>query len=544
LVYTPRGWAKIAKMNLDAIIIADAGTESFSGTNALRLHIDGKIASIQNIMRHIKSDTIPEDESRMCWSSAPKLNGLFLYSFLKHKGFEVELINNYTADKEQFDHYASLNPKMVIISTTFIMKKNHLHDLVKDIRTILPDTYIICGGPFVYSCYLYLQRDLTEPGYIPDQIKPITLFSEVGQEEPDVDLFIVALHGEELLPTVLENVKQGNRDFFPANSAKLNGDAYVFSQRIDDHSGPAAGRIDWDILPDHFFKSGVVSMQASYGCPYHCAFCEFLKRSHTLYIVPLDDLIEDMKKVQDRGVRYVWFVDDNFRLGKPDLNDVCKRIIDEKIDLRWMSFIRANTLEKIDPVLLQQAGCVEVQLGLESGDQQQLDNMNKQSTPEMYYNVIEKLMKHGINCCCYFLFGFPGETEESVKRTRDFIKSIEFPNYDGVLTWSFFPFALVPLSPVYEQDMRNKFAITGYLQDWKHATMDFSTATMHLLQIFMELQQSAILYRQDNQDSYLDLSPERRNEFVRFRHACAKLAIQNQLDMQAMVKGMKKILNQ
>lgn len=529
-------------MSLDAIIIADAGTESFSGTSALRLHIDGNIASIQNILRHIDTKhPLPEDDAFMSWSSAPKLNGLFLYSYLKRHGIDAELINNYTSEKDRFLLHAARQPKAVIISTTFIMKKKHISDLVADIRTTLPETHIIIGGPFVYNCYLYLQRNLSEPGYTPDHLNNNGLFLEVNQE-PDVDLFIVSLHGEDILLDVLNNLQHGNRGFFPDNSAKLINGAYVFSPRKDGDEGPAARKIDWDILPDSVFRSGVVSMQASHGCPYHCAFCDHMKGPRTLYLVPTEELIEDMKKVQARGVRYVWFVDDNFRLGKPDLNDVCRRIIDEKIDLRWMSFVRANTFEKIDPILLKKAGCVEVQLGLESGDQQILDNINKQATPEMYYSVVEKLLSHGINCSCYFLFGFPGETEASVQRTREFIKSIEFPDSEGALTWSFFPFVLSPLSPIYEQDMRSKYGITGYFQDWKHETMDFTTATAHLFQTFMDLQRSGILYRQDNQDIFLALPPKKRKEFISFRHACAKLALQNKLDKSSMLRVMSSIL--
>lgn len=529
-------------MGLDAIIIADAGTESFSGTSALRLYIDGQLASIQNIMRRVAPDQAPIDETTMTWASAPKLNGLFLYSFLREHGMTAELVNNYTADKERFLEYAASKPMTVIISTTFIMKKKDVHDLVADIRTVLPDAYIIVGGPFIYNCYLYREREKMEPGYLPPHLTNIGFFGEIS-EEPDADIYIVDLHGEDILLDILEKLRTGEKGYFPINCAKLQNGAYVFSDRRDSQdAGPAARRINWDLLPDSVFKSGVVSMQASHGCPYHCAFCDHMKGPRALYLVPVDELIEDMKKIQARGVKYVWFVDDNFRLGKPDLNEVCRRIIRENIDLRWMSFVRANTFEKIDAALLKQAGCVEVQLGLESGDIQQLININKQATPEMYYAVVDNLMRHGINCSVYFLFGFPGETVESVKRTQDFIKSIEFPDYPGALTWSFFPFVLVPLSPAYEKDMREKFGITGYFQEWKHNTMDFNSAVGHLFATFMGIENSSILYRQDNQDLYLSLSVEQRKSFIRLRHASAKKALEQKLDIGGMLKEMKDIL--
>jgi len=256
----------------------------------------------------------------------------------------------------------------------------------------------------------------------------------------------------------------------------------------------------------------------------------------------LDRLIDDLRKVERRGVKYVWFVDDNFRLGKNDLNDVCRRIINEQIKIRWMSFIRASTLVHTDPVLLKQAGCIEVQLGLESGDNVILDNMNKQADSEMYAQVVEKLMRQGINCSCYFIFGFPGETEASADRTRKFIQRIEYPEYDGVLTWSLFPFILSALSPIYDNEMRDKFGLRGYWQDWEHATMNYIEAKNHVIKTFFELKHSSILYRGDNQDLYLSLQPSARKAFMAYRHECTKLSLEHKLDNNIMLEKMRCIL--
>lgn len=343
------------------------------------------------------------------------------------------------------------------------MSKVLLRSLVTDIRSVYPDIFIIVGGPFVYSSYLLLQKIKSNPEYLLASEKKDYLFLEIDQE-PDVDLYIVSLRGENILLEVLNDLRNDSSINLPHNSAKLSGGSYIFSNRMDDVSNAEPMHIDWNSMPDMVFQNGIVPMQASNGCPNKCLFCNYMKDPRIMHITPLDRIIEDMKVVARRGARYVWFVDDNFRLGKNDLNDVCKRMIAEKINLRWMSFMRASTLVRTDPILLKQAGCVEVQLGLESGDRHILQLMNKQADPDMYASVIEKLMRHGINCSCYFLFGYPGETDASAGRTIEFIKSIEFPNYDGVLTWSLFPFMLLPLSPIYEIDHRQQFSLKGHWQ--------------------------------------------------------------------------------
>lgn len=529
-------------MDLDAIIIADNGANSVSATSALRLHIDGKMATIQNLMSYVHHEPFPENEEYLSWSSTLKLNGVYIYSHLKQQGFQVELVNSYNDEKARFKELLERKPKAIIISSTFIMNKKGLRDLVADIRALAPKAFIIAGGAYIYLSYSMLQKELSNPGYLMEPGKKDYLFLEVGQE-PAVDLYIVSLRGEKILVEVLENLKKGDLKGLPLNSARLDGSAYSFSERVDDISNAGINTIDWHSLPDSFFRNGIVPMQASVGCPYKCSFCNFTKDERALQVTPLDRLIEDMKAVERRGARYVWFADDNFRLGRNDLNKVCQRIIDEKISLKWMSFIRASTLAHTDPVLLRQAGCIEVQLGLESGDRDVLMNMNKRADPDMYSSVIEKIMRHGINCSCYFIFGFPGETDESATRTRSFIRSIEYPEYDGILTWSIFPFVLSPLSRIYDKDMRAKYKLTGHYQDWQHETMNFSQAKGHVIQCFFELENSSILYRGDNQEMFLSLPPSSRNAFVRYRHECSKLALEQKLDVQRMAGKFRSILS-
>src|SRR4030042_5374793 len=112
--------------------------------------------------------------------------------------------------------------------------------------------------------------------------------------------------------------------------------------------------------------------------------------------------------------------------------------------------------------------------------------MHKKTTPDLYSDVLHKLLQAGINCSCYFIFGFPGETNESVRRTREFIKNHQFPDLDGYLAWSIFPFILTPLSPIYEPGMPRKHYLEGYMHRWQHQSMNSDQAQEHVLRTFFE----------------------------------------------------------
>ena len=515
-----------------------------SSTNPLRLNLDGRTADIQVVQNYLthggKIKTPIDGNHQMSWASTHKLNGIFLFNYLTNNKFNVGLIDSYYNEIDHFKQLLDRNPRAVIISTTFIPGKQNLIKLVADIRKLAPDVFVIAGGPLVYTSYLMLKRS-REPDY--DTRSAVNEFLFLNTDyEPAADLYVISLGGEQLLCAILDRF-QKNRgiDDIP-NCARLIGNEYNFTRRIDDINSPENITIDWPALPDAIFESGVVPMQASNGCPYHCAFCNFTKDRRLTWVKPTERIVAEMKAVQDRGARYVWFVDDNFRLGQGNLEAVCRRFIDERLEVKWMTFVRASTLDHVDTDLLRQAGCIEVQLGLESADPVVLKNMNKKASPGLYHRVLKKLLGSGINCSCYFIFGFPGETEKSAQRTRDFIKSYDGQHYEGNLCWSMFPFTLIPLSPVYETETRKKYGITGYLHKWQHATMNSNQAREQLFKTFLEMEDSGPIYRGDNQEILRRLGSSGRKKFEATRHKLSKKKLAGDLEKETTLQSFRQVL--
>jgi radical SAM superfamily enzyme YgiQ (UPF0313 family) len=201
-------------------------------------------------------------------------------------------------------------------------------------------------------------------------------------------------------------------------------------------------------------------------------------------------------------------------------------MIEADLNLRWMTLVRASVLENVDPGLLRRAGCIEVQLGLESADPLVLENMNKKASPEVYEKVLTQLLAAGINCSCYLIFGFPGETDQSVQRTVAFMKKFESPDVEGSIYWSLFPFVVAPLSPIFEPAMRDKYQLGGYLRQWQHATMTSAQAARYVRDAFFAIETSGAIYRDDNLDLLYALPARRRNLFYALRQKLAKAVLQ------------------
>lgn len=526
---------------LDAIIISDSGSDTYSASSPLRLQIDGQIALIQRVANFLENNgkiVAPvKGENEKNWHGAPKLNGISLYNYLKNN-HRVDLIDSYYEQRDEFVALLNQSPKAVVISTTFISSKKSLFDLVADIRSLAPDIYIIAGGPFVYSSYLLTQR-AGEKDYDVKSPEADFLFLS-SNNRPDVDLYIIDKGGESILSQALTRLKSGQKPGDLSNTASFEGNGYQFERR--EQLDQPADLIDWLNMPGKIFKTGVVNVQASVGCPFNCEFCNFVKDKRYTYVKPLDQLVAELKAIAQKGIHLVRFVDDNFRLGKRDLDRVCKRFLKEELDIKWMSFIRASTLAQADLDLLKRAGCVEVQMGIESADRSVLTKMNKSANPVMYRQVISDLLDRGINCSCCFVVGFPGETEKTFQNTFDFIQTISKPAQEGVFYWSIYPFLLAPLSPIYETEKRARYQLEGYMHKWRHRTMDSNQALKLIMSAFKKIDSASPIYSGDNIDMLMALSPEKRKTFMRVRHELSKRFLTEPFDRELVLKEFSSVL--
>jgi p-methyltransferase len=111
--------------------------------------------------------------------------------------------------------------------------------------------------------------------------------------------------------------------------------------------------------------------------------------------------------------------------------------------------------------------------------------MNKFAAVARYEEGVRKLNACGITTFASLIIGFPGETEDSVKRTIDFIERTEPTFYRAELYYH------DTKVPIHEQAGTWKLAGAGY--SWKHATMDWRTAARMVEEIYRTVRGSTVL---------------------------------------------------
>jgi len=177
----------------------------------------------------------------------------------------------------------------------------------------------------------------------------------------------------------------------------------------------------------------------SRGCPFNCNFCAQSYiwggkvRSHSV-----DRTIEEVETLINKyKVELIYILDDTFVISKERVYEFCDKI--KKLGIKWHCL---NRVDRCDYDLLRtmkDAGCLQFVFGFESGSNNMLKMMNKKTTVEQAYNAISTCEKVGIRIRGQMIVGFPGETEETVAETAEFITCAEYVDAFGIHIFQPFP---------------------------------------------------------------------------------------------------------
>jgi len=163
------------------------------------------------------------------------------------------------------------------------------------------------------------------------------------------------------------------------------------------------------------------------GCCEKCLFCESSRMGviwgNSVRYEPLELVIKQLNDIKDGGFTGVMFYDDILPLNKPRT----LKILDElsKRNLIWRCFLRTDIIEKQGGYeylkLMRDAGLVEVLAGVESADNQIKNNIFKGTTIEQDTQALLWCRDLWIKFKASLILGLPGESLESMQKTKDWI---------------------------------------------------------------------------------------------------------------------------
>jgi anaerobic magnesium-protoporphyrin IX monomethyl ester cyclase len=153
------------------------------------------------------------------------------------------------------------------------------------------------------------------------------------------------------------------------------------------------------------------------GCPYHCDFCSKPIFGDNLRKRNIKDIIYEIEIVKSMGYNYFWISDDCFTLSVKYLEEFCDELIAKNLNMNWCCLSRADMVDLGVLKKMKRSGCDKVYLGLESGSNEILKIMKKNTTVEKGKNGVELIKKAGIKVAGFFIVGYPEESWETIDQT-------------------------------------------------------------------------------------------------------------------------------
>lgn len=338
----------------------------------------------------------------------PPTGLLYIATALKKEGYRVNCVDACNLSWEILkERIIEARPDIVGI-TCWTFGRVQVYKTSRIVRTCFPEAQIIIGGQHAT--------------FLPEQ-----MFKAANAD------FVVLGEGDE---TIVELVRaiEGHGNF-----ADIEGIAYKDHNHIRiNQFRPLIADLDSLPLPNYddinldnyrgLPESGrrAAGIISSRGCPFACNYCssaQFWKRtwrprSAQSVLSEIEYLYDDL------GVRALMMFDDNFVLKKDRAIEICKVIIERKLDLVWASTGSVRVVDREVLTWMKKAGCYLVQYGVESGSPKILKSINKGQTVEQIRNAFRWTKEVGMESYAYLFIGAPGETKETIHETATLMREI------------------------------------------------------------------------------------------------------------------------
>ncbi len=337
----------------------------------------------------------------------PPLGLCYLQACLDKAGYtDSKIVDIYKSYDEIKRIIAEYNPDVVGISC-FTVYRGSSYKLARLAKEVNPGVKVVMGGPHATYMWEQIMRNL-----------PFVDMIVLGEGDVTIVELVRAL--DKNLP--LDDVKG---IVFRKGSDVVKTDARPLIDNLDEVPFPSYRDINLDYYavakpPEYYSKQKKASIVSSRGCVFSCNFCSttvFWSRRWRPRSPA--NVVDEMEKLyKEQSVKFFTFVDDIFTTNPQRVIEICKEIMRRNMKIKWYAETRVDCIPKEMLEWMKKAGCFLIQLGVESGSDTILKNINKKITGEQVVNAIKTIRDVGMRAETLLMVGNPGETKETVDETR------------------------------------------------------------------------------------------------------------------------------
>jgi len=331
--------------------------------------------------------------------SVPPIGIYYVGALLKENGYDVQVYNWHSAN-----HTPDIISDIIDKERPDIIGFSILHanrwggiDIAKIAKNLNPDIKIVFGG-----------------------IGATFLWDHLLTHFHDID-YIVLGEGEIPFLNLVKALATGAHDKIP----HIPGIAFRLQQQPQ-KTDPAAPVENLDQFPNpaRYFQFQHVAFTR--GCPGNCAFCGSplfwgpQVRTHSPGY-----FVDQLELLALKGIKFFYFSDDTFTFKKHWVKAICQEIIRRQLDITWVAIARVNHIQADILDWMRKAGCIQISFGIESGSEKIRQKLNKPIKTAQIKKAFDLVKHYGIMPRAYFIYGSPGESEETIQASIDLIRKIK-----------------------------------------------------------------------------------------------------------------------
>lgn len=335
-------------------------------------------------------------------NNLPPLGILSIAAYLEEQGFRVKVIDVH-AERMGPDQLRKLlqkyNPRYVglTVLSSMVVAANSIAKLVKQ---EIPDCVVVMGG--VHA----------------------ELYPELMLQNSAVDL-VVRGDGEVPMAEIVgrkawADIKSVS--FVRADGTFQHNPLQPIEMELDKYPMPAYHLVDFK----RYFPSATsyrnlpaINVIMTRGCPGQCTFCNSAKT--VLRARSPQNVFEQIKLLRYKyGIKQIQFYDDTFTANKRGVFELCRLLTENKVDITFSCYARGDTFSDQMAKALKAAGCHQVMIGIETGSERIMKNIQKPIPKEKYARVVKIAHANDIEVRAGFIIGNMGETWETMTESLQF----------------------------------------------------------------------------------------------------------------------------
>lgn len=357
-----------------------------------------------------KDWSIPLKDVRNVLPALPSLGVGYISSFLRSKGIDTVILDAYAEDlniESTVKRIKEINPDIIGFSvlTPAIPIALKLAEAVKNNNK---NIITVFGG--------------IHPSLMPEETLKNLNVDFVVRGEGEITFYELVKALEKKEPDI-ENIK--------GISYRRDGGIWHNPDREYIKDLDCLPYIDWGMFPMDKYRclphwkitEPFYPMITSRGCPARCTFCSLSTQGKVNRPRSSKNVASEIEYLVDKkGAKQIMLLDASFPVSREKafelLDEIIKRGLNKK--MVWTCETRVNFVDLALMEKMREAGCRKVAFGVETGNQQLLNNVKKGFELDTVRKAVKNAKGAGLEVIAFYMFGLPGETIEMSRKTIEF----------------------------------------------------------------------------------------------------------------------------